>query len=142
MCTMNCRVLLFTSMILLLAGCGQTFYINLPDNHLSFPAEGGSVEYVIHENRSLLLDSFSIDGEYQKPLPLYADSKIIGEYSEWISFIYGRKEGNDVNHKRNDGIYTIEVKLNPTVKSRSAVLRFYFEKEYGEIYVYQEGRSE
>lgn len=133
MCTMNFRAFLFTSMILLLAGCGQTFKLNLPDNHISFPADGGSVEYVY--SNGFMLENIFIDGERQQTSPLYIGSKIVGECSEWINVIDGREMGNH-------GVYTIEVKANAEKKPRSAVLNVSNCNNYGEIYIYQEGRSE
>ena len=134
MCTMNCRVLLFTSMILLLAGCRTKFsHYDLPDNHISFPADGGVVEYVYPSG--LMLSSIYIGGEKHNSLLLYDDSKIVGQYSEWVNFIEGWRIG-DVSY------HAIEVKPNPTRQSRSAELHFDLGKQYGEIYIYQEGRSE
>lgn len=130
MCTMNFKPLHFISLFLL-AGCGQIFHIDLPDNSLSFPADGGSIEYV----SGFDLDVILVNGERQQTSPLYVDSTYVGESSEWISFIEGWRVGKT-------GRCIIEVKANPDTQPRSAELKVSSCNHYGEIFIYQEGRSD
>lgn len=91
---MNYRILLFIS-ILLLTGYGTRYtHFELPNNHISFPAEGESVEYATDYGLFLLnLLNIEIEGREQQTTPLYIDSKIVGECSEWINFIDGYRIG-------------------------------------------------
>ena len=126
---MNYRSML-VSLVLLLTGCETPYtHFDLPDNNITFPAEGGTVEYAYP---GLTLVGISVNGEKQIISPLCVDSRIIGEYSEWISLIDGWRIGNN-------GVYSIEVKANPSKQDRSAVLDFDLGKHYGEIFINQKG---
>lgn len=132
MCTMNFKPILFISLFLF-AGCGQRRYYELPNNHLSFPADGGKAEYVYEY--TLDFSDIFINGERVQTSSLCVDSTYVGVSSEWISFIDGWR----IEKK---GKYIIEVKANPETQPRSAVLRFGLGMRYGDIFIYQEGRSD
>jgi len=132
------KTFFFVVFLYLAISCGsKSVHIDLPDNQLYFPAEGGSTVYSY--TTWLSFAGVYINGEHRFSESVYVDSVYIGlEIDDWLRILEGDRVGFTMKEK------VIEVSLNSSNQPRAAEIRFAIPGSHPkdcELYVYQKGTA-